>query len=173
MSKHQSGELAGIVIGSDGGLSQCRWLQTTILDSIPLARAMQLQVSRIDRAGGLHLSAPLAPNVNDKGSAFGGAIGSMLALAGWGWLQLANQSTGISQHVVIQRNQGLCQRPCYGALSVVCPAPAERDWQCYVRAYRRFSRARLRLQPVLLNADGSVASRMVAEYVAALQEDIK
>lgn len=166
MRKKSGGELARLPVGEDGGAGQCRRLQAAILEVIPLARAMQLQVVRIDRNSGLHLHAPLAPNANDKGNAFGGAIASILILAGWGWLQLANQAAGMGRDVVVQRTTGHCELPCSDDLNVICPAPYESEWQRYCMTYAKYKRARLSLQPLLLQADGSVASSMQAEYVA-------
>lgn len=165
-SKKRTGTLARLPLGDDRGAAQCSRLQAAILEAIPLARAMQLQVVKVDKHGGLHLRAPLAPNANDKGNAFGGAIGSILILAGWGWMQLANEAAGLSRHVVIQRSQGLCELPCSDDLKVICPAPYESDWERYYLTYQKHQRARLRLQPLLLLSDGSVASSMQAEYVA-------
>lgn len=166
MRKKQAGNLAKLPVASDKGASQCQQLQAAILDVIPLARAMQLQVIKIDQNSGLHLYAPLEPNSNDTGNAFGGAIGCILMLAGWGWVQLANASVGFSKQVVIQHTDGHCELPCGDDLNVICPAPYESDWQRYCHIYQKRGRARLRLQPLLLKADGSVASSMVAEYVA-------
>ena len=49
---------------------------------VPLFRAMQAQIERCD-ATGLALTAPLEPNVNDKGTAFGGSMAAIAALTGW------------------------------------------------------------------------------------------
>lgn len=48
---------------------------------------MDLRVVRYD-GDELEMSAPLAPNVNDKGCAFGGSMASLLTLAGWGLVEL-------------------------------------------------------------------------------------
>ena len=53
-------------MGDTGSLDALR----AHLQSIPLVRAMQVEVVG-DSAGRLRLQAPLGPNVNDKGSAFG------------------------------------------------------------------------------------------------------
>lgn len=164
--KNKSVTLAKLTVGKDRGAGQCRRLEATILDTIPLARAMQLRVLKIDRDSGLHLRAPLDPNINDKGIAFGGAIASLLILAGWGWLQLANQGAGMTRDIVVQRTSALYELPCKGDLSVICPAPYQSGWQRYCTTYAKHKRARLSLQPLLLQADGSVASSMQAEYVA-------
>ena len=49
---------------------------------VPLFQAMQARLERCDDAG-LTLIAPLAPNINDKGIAFGGAMAAIAALTGW------------------------------------------------------------------------------------------
>ena len=49
-------------------------LERHLLDTIPLAQAMELRVAGYE-AGELRLCAPLAPNRNDKGCAFGGSKG--------------------------------------------------------------------------------------------------
>ena len=62
-------------------------LERTILESTPLARAMDLSVLEYD-GNRLALHAPLASNVNDKGCAFGGSMVSLMTLAGWGLVKL-------------------------------------------------------------------------------------
>src|SRR5690242_1639285 len=42
----------------------------------------------------LVLAAPLAPNVNDKGCAFGGSLASLMTLAGWALVELALERRG-------------------------------------------------------------------------------
>lgn len=64
-----------------------------IRDRIPLARAMDLRLHHYDQDG-LALSAPLAPNVNDKGCAFGGSLASVMTLAGWALVELELQRRG-------------------------------------------------------------------------------
>jgi thioesterase domain-containing protein len=62
-------------------------LEAYILAHIPLSRTMGLAVIRYTGAE-LEMTAPLAPNINDKGCAFGGSMASLLTLAGWGLLEL-------------------------------------------------------------------------------------
>ena len=42
----------------------------------------------------LRMRAPLAINVNDKGTAFGGSMTSLMTLAGWGLVTLRLQQAG-------------------------------------------------------------------------------
>lgn len=57
-------------------------LERRILDAIPLAVAMQVRVTGFDGAQ-VELSAPLAPNLNDKGTGFAGSLATLATLAGW------------------------------------------------------------------------------------------
>ena len=61
----------------------CRALESFVLENIPLTRAMALSVHcrGPDR---LQLKAPLAANVNDKGTGFGGSQVALATLAAWG-----------------------------------------------------------------------------------------
>ena len=106
------------------------FLEHELLSQIPLTRAMQLRVVDYDGST-LRLAAPLAPNVNDKGCAFGGSLASLLTLACWGsprgvGLQHALQeqprdsglATQLSVDVVDQRAQLLLPRPLRGDLDV-------------------------------------------------------
>ena len=58
-------------------------VQACFDDDIPLTRAMGLRVESLGE-GGIRMNAPLEPNVNDKGTAFGGSLAAILTLAGWG-----------------------------------------------------------------------------------------
>src|SRR5574337_318661 len=72
-----------------------------LLADIPLARAMDLRVSDFD-GDRLAIAAPLAPNINDKGCAFGGSLVSLLTLAGWGVIVLKLRALGKECEVYVQ-----------------------------------------------------------------------
>lgn len=63
-------------------MSEMTELENHIHARIPLARAMQLRVERCDDER-VVLLAPLAANVNDKGTGFAGSLSALLMLAGW------------------------------------------------------------------------------------------
>ncbi len=54
-------------------IDEIAWLERTLTADIPLGGAMALTVSRLDDDG-IELALPLGPSVNDKGTAFGGAL---------------------------------------------------------------------------------------------------
>jgi|JI10StandDraft_1071094.scaffolds.fasta_scaffold759604_2 thioesterase domain-containing protein len=63
-----------------------QFLQQFLYEQLPLTKAMQVQVAAYDGQS-LVLTAPLACNHNDKGTAFAGSIGSLATVCGWGlWM---------------------------------------------------------------------------------------
>lgn len=52
----------------------------------------------------IELAAPLAPNLNDKGTAFAGSIDALLDLAGWSVITLALRDAGLEADVMIVKS---------------------------------------------------------------------
>lgn len=90
-------------------------LEAHILEHIPLARAMQLRVPRYV-GDAIEMTAPLAPNINDKGCAFGGSMASLLTLAGWGLIELGLRAQGLGCDIYVGDSQVRYQEPVWGEL---------------------------------------------------------
>jgi len=90
-------------------------LQAHILEHIPLARAMELRVARYEGTE-LELTAPLAPNINDKGCAFGGSMASLMTLTGWGLVELALRARGIECDIYVGDSSLRYREPLFGEL---------------------------------------------------------
>ena len=71
---------------------------------IPQVLAMQVQLAG-ERDGRLCLRAPLGPNVNDKGTAFGGSLVSLMTLAGWCLVSGRLQQAGLEAEVYVADSQ--------------------------------------------------------------------
>jgi thioesterase domain-containing protein len=82
---------------------------------IPLARAMDLRLDRY-APDVLSLAAPLAPNINDKGCAFGGSMASLMTLAGWGLVELALRARGIECDIYVGDSAIRYREPLFGEL---------------------------------------------------------
>jgi thioesterase domain-containing protein len=86
---------------------------------IPLLEAMQLALVRYDDLT-LTMEAPLAPNINNKGTAFGGSIASIGLFGGWAVATLAFRDHGIDNtEIVVYKNQMTFERPARGHLVVM------------------------------------------------------
>ncbi|MDT8439691.1 MAG: YiiD C-terminal domain-containing protein [Wenzhouxiangellaceae bacterium] len=140
------------------------WLQTLLTGRIPLAEAMQLKIVRLDGQG-IALAAPLAPNVNDKGTAFGGALVSLMILAGWSLPRLALRRAGLAQDLVIGRCEVRFRAPVNGDFGIECDWPEAAAVDAFVDAARSGGRARLDVHPrVVFN--GELAAGLQARYAA-------
>ncbi|MDT8408884.1 MAG: YiiD C-terminal domain-containing protein [Wenzhouxiangellaceae bacterium] len=140
------------------------WLEPVLTEQIPLGAAMALNVKSLDHDG-IILAAPLAPNVNDKGTAFGGALVSMMILAGWSLPRLLLRRHAIAAELVIGRCQVRFLKPVDGPFQAHCRWPAATDIETFVNQLRHGGRARLELAPEII-IDGEVAARLEARYAA-------
>ena len=87
-------------------------------NDIPLLDAMQLSfISYQDLS--LWMEAPLAPNINNKGTAFGGSIASICLFGGWAVATLGFTDAGIrNTEIVVYTSEMTFERPARGLLSV-------------------------------------------------------
>lgn len=85
---------------------------------IPLLTAMEL--SLVDyRDLVLTMEAPLAPNINNKGTAFGGSIASIALFGGWAVATLGFIDHGVDNtEIVVFKNEMTFERPARGHLVV-------------------------------------------------------
>ena len=85
---------------------------------IPLLTAMELSFSDYGDHT-LTMEAPLAPNVNNKGTAFGGSIASICLFGGWAVATLGFVDAGIDNtEIVVYKNDMTFERPARGLLTV-------------------------------------------------------
>lgn len=139
-------------------------LQTYLHAHIPLSKAMEVEVIAAT-PDGIELSAPLAPNVNHRGTAFGGSIATLATLAGWSLLRVRLGDYAPLPHLVIQRSSMEYLLPIEGAFSAAVSYPAEADWTDFLARLEARGRARLNLA-VEVFADRQLAARMTGVFVA-------
>jgi thioesterase domain-containing protein len=85
---------------------------------IPLLTAMHLSFVDFDDLA-LTMEAPLAPNINNKGTAFGGSIASICLFGGWAVATLACMDNAIDNtEIVVFKNEMTFERPARGHLTV-------------------------------------------------------
>jgi len=111
---------------------------------IPLVRAMQARVAGCDETG-VALSAPLAPNINHEGSAFGGSLASLATLACWGLVWLGLEPTR-GTHIVVGTSQIDYLRPVTDTLLAHCPWPESSVLAGLHKTLARGRKARITLQ---------------------------
>ena len=136
----------------------------THLQSIPQARAMQVEI-----VGGtgdrLRLAAPLAPNVNDKGSAFGGSLVSLMTLSGWALATSRLAEAGLKADVYVADSHVRYLAPLEDDLQAEAWLE-EGDWETFLATFRQRGRARCRIAACVRLPDGGEATVFSGRFVA-------
>ena len=136
-----------------------------ILAAIPLTRAMAL--SAVDYDGtSLTLAAPLAPNVNDKGCAFGGSLVSLMTLAGWGLVKLALDRQHRDCDIYVQDSDVRYLAPVWNDFEAVARLVDRESFAAMIEALAARGRARTRVRCVVPLPDGTAAATLEARFVA-------
>jgi thioesterase domain-containing protein len=142
--------------------------EQALLADIPLARAMQLRVHAHD-GDDLALAAPLAPNINDKGCAFGGSLVSLLTLAGWGLIVLKLAALDRDCDVFVQDSSVRYLAPVWTDFIAHARLAEGESWNTFADTLTARGRARLRVTCRVALADGSDACTLVARFVAIVR----
>lgn len=133
-------------------------------EGIPLATTMGVEIRRLDEEI-LVLAAPLAPNRNHMGSAFGGSLQGIATLAGWAVTLMAADPAG-APHVVIRDAQMRFIEPVSGELIAEAAVPSAGAVAAFRTALAQRGRARLTVGVIIRGPAESVAARFVGEFVA-------
>ena len=136
-----------------------------LLADIPLARAMALSVAAYDGYS-LTLAAPLAPNINDKGCAFGGSLASLMTLAGWGLLKLAVDARGLDCDIYVQDSTVRYLAPVWQDFGAVAELDEDSSFDEFFAALRTRGKGRLRVRCRVALPDGGDAATLEARFVA-------
>jgi len=134
--------------------------------AIPLTAAMQ--IDKIDYSGGqLRLSAPLEPNLNDKGTGFAGSIASIATLSGWCLLTLWLRERGIDADVMIAKSEQRYLAPVTDRLEAIATLPDDSVVEQFWQRFQEKQRARLPISVALGNE--TVIFELKGEYAAVLR----
>lgn len=156
---------------TDHATAQAQQLIQFIRDEIPLAHAMDLQLAHCDDDM-LSLSAPLAPNVNDKGCAFGGSLVSLMTLSGWALVELALRRRGIDCDVFVAESSVRYLAPLWGDFRSDARLPLDADWATFFSTLAARNKARISVDCVVHGDDGKPACTLTARYVAKRRAEL-
>ena len=134
------------------------------LGRIPQVRAMQVEVDG-EADGRLHLRAPLAPNVNDKGSAFGGSLVALMTLAGWALATRRLAAAGLEADVYVADSQVRYLAPLEDELQAEAWLE-EGSWDDFIATFRQRGRARCRIAARVRLPGGGEATTFSGRFVA-------
>jgi thioesterase domain-containing protein len=139
-------------------------LERFIRDTIPLARQIDVHL-RAWRDDALVLAAPLAPNVNDKGCAFGGSLASVMTLAGWALVELALRQRGFDCDVFVAHSELRYLAPVWADFEALATLAPEQDWDSFIATLRERGRARIQVHCRVPAVEGDAAT-LEARFVA-------
>jgi thioesterase domain-containing protein len=112
------------------------------------------------------MAAALAPNVNDKGCAFGGSLVSVMTLAGWGLVKLALDRQGRDCDIYVQDSDVRYLAPVWNDFEAVARLVDRESFAAMAEALTARGRARTRVRCVVPLADGTSAATLEARFVA-------
>ena len=139
-------------------------LERYLHQAIPLSRAMQVSVLEASEYQVL-LAAPLAPNLNHRGTVFGGSASTLATLAAWTLLYWRLRSQQPAASVVLQSCSMRYLHPIATAFSARATLRAEEPWALFRRTLERRGKARIAVSAEVL--DGGVpAAQFLGEFVA-------
>ncbi|OOG62962.1 thioesterase [Rhodanobacter sp. B04] len=149
----------------DDATTPAQQLIQFIRDEIPLARAMDLQLGECNDDM-LSLLAPLPPNVNDKGCAFGGSLVSLMTLSGWALVELALRRQGHDCDVFVAESSVRYLAPLWQDFRSESRLAAEADWSTFFGTLNARGRARIEVDCLIPGEDGKPAATLNARFVA-------
>ena len=144
-----------------------KYLQDRITSEFVLARHIGITVERADDLG-LVLSAPLAPNANYKGTAFGGSLFSVAVLTGWAWLTRYLDATQVGADAVIQESTIRYVAPVHGILRATLVPPTTAHIEKFRKMLQRAGRGRIRLI-VNIRQGRTLATKFEGVFAATLR----
>jgi thioesterase domain-containing protein len=121
------------------------YLQQRIDREIALAKPMGVIVESADGER-VVLRAPLAPNSNHKGTAFGGSLYALAVLAGWAWASRDLAARELDADAVIQESNMRFLTPVHGELRASVEIPAADKVEKFHRMLARAGRGRIHLR---------------------------
>jgi thioesterase domain-containing protein len=147
-------------------------LERLITEKMPITEHLEFELAA-DEQGRLHASAPLQPNANHMGSAFGGSLSMLATVTGWAMMhQLVQEAMHNAMEDMRERVEVMIQesdieylRPVYENISVVCEPPDEDAQERFQEMLDRWGRARIELE-CKINEAGERAVTFIGQYVA-------
>jgi len=144
------------------------YLQKRIAGEFVLAKHIGIVVESADDSA-VVLRAPLAPNANYKGTAFGGSLYFVAVLTGWAWVTRYLAAHGLSADAVIQESNVRFLTPVTGELRASVAAPSDAQIDKFRKMLQRAGRGRIRLR-VEINHNQTLAALFEGVFAVALRQ---
>lgn len=134
---------------------------------LPITQFMKMDVESYDGET-LILHAPLAPNINDKQTAFGGSLYNAAVMACWGMAYLKTLEANIECNQVVTKGCIEYKAPVTGDIRAICTAPSQKVIDQFIDHFKHKGRSRITLNAVI-ECSGKTAVEFEGTY-AILKE---
>lgn len=145
-----------------------RKLVSFMRDEIPLAQSMDLRLHDCDEQQ-LSLAAPLGPNINDKGCAFGGSLVSVMTLNGWGLVELELRMRGLACDVFVGESTVRYLEPVWEDFVSEARLAESADWVAFFDTLSSRGRARIEVSCRVPGSGEKPAATLEARFVAKMR----
>ncbi|WP_330217637.1 YiiD C-terminal domain-containing protein [Endozoicomonas numazuensis] len=135
--------------------------QQWILSNIPLLQTMQLQFDGFDN-GVLTMSCPLEPNINDKGTGFGGSIGALATICGWTYTMIHAKTALEDPEAMIVDQSMKFHAPVTGTFTASCSSAIPDDFHQRLQEGRN---GKLHLE-IAIHSNGEQVATYQGFYIA-------
>ena len=131
-------------------------------EPIPLTQAMGVTLESYDGMQ-LVVTAPLEPNHNHLGTAFGGSLSALATLTGYAmlWLQLGDRHA----HIVIRESSIRYKHPVRGILRAICQRPDEAALAEFRTTFATTGKAHIQLK-VIIEHERQICVEFEGDFVA-------
>ena len=139
--------------------------QQFVHQHIPLVSQMQLKMNTIS-ADTLLAAAPLQPNINDKGTVFGGSSAALMTICGWSLIKYHLEALGLDHDVVIHRANTQWSRAQTDDLQIKAMLKTPINWPEWTTQFLQKNRStRIQVNNEVQNQQGQICSAMAGTYV--------
>ncbi len=134
-------------------------------EKIPLARAMDVHLAACTDDM-ISLRTPLAPNVNDKGCAFGGSLVSLMTLNGWALVELALRQRGEACDLFVGESTVHYLAPLWQDFRSEARLADGSSWTTFFATLAARGKARIEVNCLVPGDNGASAATLSARFVA-------
>lgn len=143
------------------------YVRRKLKEGVPLIGQMQLDV-RDWLPGRVTVEAPLAPNINTHGTAFGGSLYCVASMAGWSLMHLTLMEAGFLPSVWVVKGEINYRRPVRGVLSATASLAPE-ACEALIAQFRERGKAKAAIE-IVMQEEGQGCVQLSAVFAAVTQD---
>jgi thioesterase domain-containing protein len=138
--------------------------QNFLHEEIPLTKQMGIKINLFNDDE-IIMTSPLAPNINDKGSVFGGSSSALQIISAWSLVKLNCLNHAINADIVIYKNETVWNHPLYCDIKVVSKFINIHNFDDIKKSLSDKKNVKLQTVSTIKDLDNKICSEMKATYV--------